>query len=179
MSKQWKKLSSKKVYENPWMKVFEDDVVGPDGKKSIYGYIDKPHYVLAIPIYKKKFYLVEQYRYPVQERGIEFPQGGNENGREPQEQVKIELQEETGLITKKIKKLGFLWLSNGHSTQGFYIYLIHCKKKGKTNFEGTEADMKIKKYSKKKLEKMLADGTIKDSPTVAAYGLYLLKKKRT
>lgn len=31
----WKRINSKLVYSNPWIKVYEDEVEKPDGKKGI------------------------------------------------------------------------------------------------------------------------------------------------
>ena len=36
----WKTLDSKIVYENPWIRVREDQVIRPDGKPGIYGVVE-------------------------------------------------------------------------------------------------------------------------------------------
>jgi len=48
--RKWKKLNSKQVYENPWIKLHEDNVLRPDGKKSIYAYIEKAagNFIIAL-----------------------------------------------------------------------------------------------------------------------------------
>jgi len=35
----WKKLTTKKIYENPWIRVEENDVIRPNGTKGMYGWI--------------------------------------------------------------------------------------------------------------------------------------------
>ncbi len=95
-----KKLSSRTVYENKWMKLREDDIAFPDGTRGIYGVVGKPHFALIIPYEKGHFYLVRQYRYPVGAAFWEFPQGSYEEqpGVDPRELTRKELKEETGSL---------------------------------------------------------------------------------
>ncbi|MEV2216103.1 NUDIX hydrolase [Streptomyces sp. NPDC050997] len=66
---------SRLVYRNSWMTVREDALRRPDGSDGIYGVVDKPDFVLIIPVEGDGFHIVEQYRYPVGGRFWEFPQG--------------------------------------------------------------------------------------------------------
>ena len=68
-------LDSKVVYQNRWMTVREDTIGRDDGYRGIYGVVDKPDFVVVIAIEGEDVYLVEQYRYPVKGRHLEFPQG--------------------------------------------------------------------------------------------------------
>lgn len=68
-----RKLSSRNVYENPWMRLWEDVIERPDGSQGIYSYVDKPDFALVIPVEQDGFHLIEQYRYPVSHRSWEFP----------------------------------------------------------------------------------------------------------
>jgi len=60
------------------MAVREDDVVRSDGSTGIFGVVEKPDFALVIPFDGAGFYMVEQYRYPVGARFVEFPQGSYE-----------------------------------------------------------------------------------------------------
>ncbi len=73
--------SSRTVYSNRWMKVREDQIERADGSLGIYGVVEKPDFVLVIPIEKNDVYLVEQYRLPVAGRFREFRQGSREQTR--------------------------------------------------------------------------------------------------
>ncbi|MCQ0006796.1 hypothetical protein [Actinomadura madurae] len=70
-----RQVGTRVVYENPWMVVREDEVERLDGSRGIYGVIDKPDFVLVIPIEGDGFHLVEEYRYPIGKRTWSFPQG--------------------------------------------------------------------------------------------------------
>ena len=61
-------IASRVVYANRWMTIREDAVERANGLRGIYGVVDKPDFALVIPSTPTGFWLVEQYRYPVQER---------------------------------------------------------------------------------------------------------------
>jgi hypothetical protein len=63
-----KTLSSRVVYENPWLSLREDQVERADRSNGLYSVIDKPDFALVIPMENDGFHLVEQYRYPVKSR---------------------------------------------------------------------------------------------------------------
>lgn len=169
----WKTISSTTVYENSWMKVRRDEVVHTSGLKSTYEVIEqKTHFIVVIPIKDGQLYLVDQFRYPTQQRSIEFPEGGLKTGEAPIDGAKRELQEETGLTSSNITQLGFLYLANGNQTQGYYVFLAEDCVEGKRSPDATEEDLVVKMFTKEEVEKMIHDGTIKDSPTVAAWSLY-------
>jgi hypothetical protein len=74
--------STRFVYENRWMRVREDMIRRRDGSTGIYGVVEKPDFVVIVPVEDDgRVHLVEQYRYPVKGRYWEFPQGSWE--REP------------------------------------------------------------------------------------------------
>ena len=92
--------STRLVYENRWMRVREDTIRRPDGSSGIYGVVEKPDFVVIVPVDDDgRLHLVEQYRYPVKGRYWELPQGSWEQapGAEPLEMARAELREETGL----------------------------------------------------------------------------------
>jgi ADP-ribose pyrophosphatase len=58
--------STRLVYENRWMRVREDTIRRRDGSIGIYGVVEKPDFVVIVPVEDDgRVHLVEQYRYPV------------------------------------------------------------------------------------------------------------------
>ena len=98
-SNPWTTLGSRPVYENPWIKVREDQVLRPDGQPGIYGVVEfKNRAVGVLPVEDDgAVWLVGQYRYPLQAYSWEIPEGGCPEGETPEETARRELQEETGL----------------------------------------------------------------------------------
>ena len=69
-------LSSREVYRNHWMRLREDQILRSNGKSGIYGVVDKDDSAIILPIDGDRIWLVEQFRYTIQERALELPQGG-------------------------------------------------------------------------------------------------------
>jgi ADP-ribose pyrophosphatase len=172
-----KTLSSRVVYENPWMSVREDAIERADGSPGVYSVVDKGNYAVVVPYENDGFWMVEQYRYPVGERSWEFPMGTYPDRRmgEPLELAKRELLEETGFSAGGWELLGELWCVPGFSSQAGHVYLATELVAGELDREHEEQDMRQAWFSRQDVEKMLRDGTIKDAQTVACYGFFLLR----
>ena len=165
------KLSGRKVYENRWMKVREDRIRFPDGSEGLYGVVDKEDFVLIVPRHDDgRFQLVRQFRYPVQGRHWEFPQGSWETrpGADPAEVAHGELEEETGLRATRLDKLGFLYPTNGFCSQGCHFFHATGLTPGQLNLDHEEQDLETAAFSRVEIDRMIGSGEIRDAATVAA-----------
>jgi len=105
-------LSSREVYRNPWLRVREDEILRSNGQSGIYGVVDKHDCAIIVPIDQDRVWLVEQFRYTIQERALELPQGGWEMEVEnPEELARNELRDELGLDAQAMTYLGTLWIA--------------------------------------------------------------------
>src|ERR1700760_4093478 len=105
-----KTISSREVYRNPWLRVREDEIERSNGALGIYGVIDKEDSAVIIPIEGDRIFLVEQFRYTIQQRSLELPQGGWETADiDPEELARGELREETGFEASSMTYLGTLY----------------------------------------------------------------------
>ena len=174
-----KTLSSREVYRNPWLRVREDQIERSNGARGIYGVVDKEDCAVIIPLDGDQVYLIEQFRYTVQQRCLEFPQGGWE---EPvvnaEELARGELREETGYSAETMVYLGTLWIAYGFARQKQHVYLATGLHHAGTDPDPEEHDLVLHSASIAEFERMMFDGTIQDSCTVAAWGLYRLWKER-
>jgi ADP-ribose pyrophosphatase len=172
-----KTISSRVVYQNRWMTVREDAIERLDGSPGIYSFVEKPPAVMIIPLEGTpddgSLYLVEQLRYPVGKRFLEFPGGAWEDNREadPNEVARGELQEETGLVAGQLDNVGFLYFAYGMSDQGFHLYCATDLVQGKATPEATEQDLVLHRVSVREFEELCRDGVIQDSATVSAWAL--------
>jgi ADP-ribose pyrophosphatase len=181
-----RKISSRQVYSNRWMTVREHQIERTDGSPGIYGVIEKPDFVLIIPIEKNgpiendAVYLVEQYRLPVAGRFAEFPQGSWEQkpGADPMEIARGELREETGLLAGKMEYVGHLFVAYGMSNQGFHIFLATELSQGERSLEKEEQDLVVKRVAIVEFEEMILSGEIKDAASIAAWALLGIKNRR-
>jgi len=168
-----KTVSSRTVYENRWMRVREDGIERADGTAGIYGVIEKPDFALIIPIEDGHVYLVEQYRYPVRARFLEFPQGTWETkpDADPVDVARGELQEETGLIAAEMNYLGHLFIAYGMSNQGFHIFRAGSFQQGETSLDPEEQDLTVRRMTIAEFEGAIRNGSIKDAGTISAWML--------
>ncbi|SON61342.1 Methanol dehydrogenase activator [Mycobacterium simulans] len=161
------------------MVVREDDIRRPDGSPGIYAVVDKPTFALVMPYDGQRFRLVEQFRYPIGARRWEFPQGtapGLED-LEPSELAKRELREETGLRATAFELLGQLDTAPGMTSQRGWVFLATGITEGESDREHEEQDMHSAWFSRDDVEQMIRSGVIVDSQSIAAYGLFLLRRR--
>ncbi len=178
-----KTISSREVYRNAWTRVREDVIERANGKRGIYGVIDKDPASIIIPLDHTPegdfVYLVEQFRYTVGGRYMEFPQGGwEEAGVVPEDLAHGELKEETGISAAKMTHLTDLQIAYGVMNQKHHLFLAEGLTLGETDPDPEETDLTLHRYSIEEFERMLLDGTIVDNCTAAAWGVYLVWKRK-
>lgn len=165
----WKTLSGTDIYENPWIKLEEHQVINPGGGKGIYGKVHFKNIAIGIlPLdSKNNAWLVGQHRYTIGKWSWEIPEGGGAMGVKPLQSAKRELKEETGLIANKWKQILKIHLSNSVTDEVGFIFLASDIKEGVRQLEATEADMKVWKLPFKKVLDMVLKGEITDGLTIA------------
>ncbi len=174
-----KTLSSRVVYQNRWMTVREDAIERADGSPGIYSVVEKRQAALIIAIEDDHLYLIEQFRYPVGKRYLEFPAGAWELNpkADPLELARGELMEETGLRAAKMEYLGHLFYAYGITNQGFHVYCATELTQGDRAPEATEQDLLVKRISILEVEEMIRSGVIQDGGSVAAWALLKMKSR--
>lgn len=165
----WKKLSSRVVYKNQWIKIHEDRVIRPDGKKGIYGYMVTPPAVLIVALTdNQELFLLKQPRYTQNgEVSIEIP-AGNSDGEDPLKAAKRELQEETGLLAKKWEYIGEAVPFNSLAVEVDYIYIASGLTQSGKDDPTTEGIFDVFTVNFTEAFIMIKDGTITDGQTITA-----------
>ena len=172
-------LSSREVYRNHWMRLREDEILRSNGKKGIFGVVDKDDAAIILPIDRGQVWLVEQFRYTIQERALELPQGGWEmEVEDPEELARGELKEEMGLHAAEMTYLGWLWIAYGFTRQKQHVFLATGLTHTEKEPDPEEHDLAVRTVAVEDFEEMMLNGVVRDNCTVAAWGLYLLWKAR-
>lgn len=176
-------ISSREVYRNRWTRVREDVIERTNGQRGIYGVVDKDPAAIIIPLEvtaEGEFvYLIEQFRYTVGARHLEFPQGGWEMAEvDPEEMARGELREETGLTAAKMTHLASLQIAYGVMNQQQHVFLAEELTMGEAEPDVEEHDLVVRRVSVREFEQMLLDGVIVDNCSVAAWGLYKVWRER-
>jgi 8-oxo-dGTP pyrophosphatase MutT (NUDIX family) len=178
-----KTISSREVYRNPWTWVKEDVIERSNGERGIYGVVEKDPACIVIPLEKTEegefLYLIEQFRYTVQGTYKEFPQGGWEQAEVvPEELARGELREETGLTADSMTQLASVWIAYGVMRQLHHVFLAEGLHKGETDPDPEEHDLTLHRVRVEDFEAMLLDGRVMDNCTAAAWGIYLVWKRK-
>jgi 8-oxo-dGTP pyrophosphatase MutT (NUDIX family) len=165
----WKTLSSRAVYENPWIGVREDNVIRPDGSPGIYGVVHfKNRAVGVLPVDRDgAIWLVGQYRYPLDAYSWEIPEGGSPVTESPEETARRELREETGLVAGRLELVATSHLSNSVCDEVGYVFRATELSEGADDQEGTERIV-VRRVKWEEALRMVKAGEITDSLSVIA-----------
>ena len=141
--------------------------------------VEKDDAAIILPIDGDRIWLVEQFRYTIQERALELPQGGWEMEIDnPEELARGELKEETGLHAAQMIYLGQLWIAYGFTRQKQHVFLASGLSHAEKEPDEEEHDIVVRSRADPEFEQMMLDGEIRDGCTLAAWGLYLMWKAR-
>lgn len=164
----WKTLKEEIIYENPWIRVENHQVLNPAGREGIYGKVHFKNRALAIvPIDENQnTWLVGQYRYTLKEYSWEIPMGGGKINQNPLDSAKRELKEETGISASKWTEIMKIHTSNSVTDEVGFIYLAEELSFGATEFDETEVLKMVKLPFQEALDWVMS-GKITDSISVA------------
>lgn len=165
----WKKLSSKTVFDNPWITVFEDRVINPGGGRNDYGHVHfKNRAVAIVPLDEDgNTWLVGQDRYTLSQFTWELPMGGAPLHEAPLAAARRELKEETGLSAAKWTELMQLHTSNSITDEAGTVFVAEELTEGESDPDETE-NIELRKLALTEALEMIERGEITDAISVAA-----------
>ena len=171
----WKTLSSKVVYETPWIKVHRDEALNQNGKPVTYSFMElqNPSVFIVAMNDSGEILIQSVFRYTIKQRLWEIPAGYIDPDEELLEAAKRELMEEAGLQSENWHSLGCIYQVVGTGKVPLNVFLAE----GATRLQdATDKDEDIEQshfVSQEDLEKMITQGELIDSPVIAA--LYMVK----
>lgn len=146
----------------------------PNGIEGEWEYIRHPGGALAVPLTAEgKLVLVDQYRFALKQRLLEFPAGTLELHEQAAETIKRELEEETGYRAHQWQDLGKFPLAPGYSDEYIYSFLAQDLELLDTPPDQDEdEDIEIVFYTPEELEKLIHSGKANvDAKSIASYYL--------
>jgi ADP-ribose pyrophosphatase len=147
----WRIKSTKQLYSNDLIKLFED-TLDLDGEDKIYIRAIRRNYSTIVPfISKNELLVIRSYRHLVDSIQVEAPSGYIEDAESPDQAAKRELQEETGYEAKKIVSLGYYTLDYTMFEQKGNVFAAYDL------VDNNTAEGKSKKQSLGKMEKIETD----------------------
>jgi ADP-ribose pyrophosphatase len=161
------------------MCVREDEILRSNGKRGIYGVVEKHEAAIIIPVDAGQVWLVEQFRYTIQQRVLELPQGSWEMAvADAEDLARGELKEETGLRAEKMTYLGAHWIAYGFTRQKQHVFLATGLRQEHSEPDEEEHDIAVRNVPVSEFEEMMLEGVVSDGCTLAAWGLYLMWRAR-
>ncbi|GIK38402.1 MAG: DNA mismatch repair protein MutT [Chloroflexota bacterium] len=165
--KAWKTRSSRRIYENPWMKLREDIAEMPDGKTTVYGVIECAECVGVLPfINDDHVVMVRQYRYVFgEDHRWEMPTGGVKPGESLEEAARRELREEVGYHAAELQHVSTYFPSKSIVRETGYLFIGRGLTQVKAVPDETEF-LETAIFPFEQVLQMVNDSEIRDSMTV-------------
>lgn len=184
MKNPWITHSSKIAYETDYIRIRHDKVTKPNGEIGFYDVLESPGSVFIIALDEEgKFPLIGQFRYPTGKYSLEVPAGGRDSElKNPLEDAKRELQEETGLVAREWSEIRRCFAYNGISDEEMVIYIARDLKQTNQTKQDEEGIIETRLATFAEAFAMINSGEINDSQCITAItqaGIYsgLLKLK--
>ncbi|WP_151089543.1 NUDIX domain-containing protein [Hymenobacter baengnokdamensis] len=171
----WQTLSSEVKYQNPWIRVREDQIINPKGGPGVYGVVSMKNKAIGIvPLDPEgNTWLVGQYRYALNEYCWEIPMGGGPVELDVLESARRELREETGLLAARWTRIARLHTSNSVTDEEGFVFLAEDLTQSEWEPEETE-DLRLWKLPLAQAVELVMADRITDAISVAG----LLKAER-
>ena len=164
----WRRVSRRVAYENPWLELYHDEVVRPDGNPGIYGVVHFRHRaigVVPLDVERDAVLLVGQYRYTLDHYSWEIPEGGGRFDEEPEAAARRELSEETGYSGGEWRELCRADLSNSVTDEVAVLFVASGLEAGPASPEGTE-QLQLRWVAFDEAMAMIRRGEVTDAMTI-------------
>ena len=112
--------------------------------------------------------MIAQYRFAVGETLLEFPAGTLEPGEAPLECARRELIEETGYRADHWRALGIIYPSPGYCDEQQHLFMATGLVPEHAAGDEDEI-LEVKGLTVQEVERAIADGTLVDAKSIAAY----------
>lgn len=175
-----KKIKSNIVYEDNWLKFYQDDIEFPNGERGTYAWADRKSGVGVVVITKdKKILLHKEFRYPIQAYSWEIQGGGIDVGESHRQAAVRELEEETGIkiAENQLLDLGVFYPLHSLSTEKGHLFMVVIDQEdvntAKTEHSELIEDQTFFTYDE--VLHMIDEGKINDSSTAHAVQLAMRK----
>jgi len=166
--KPWKTLSSRPVYQNPWMSLREDIAEMPDGRTTLYGVVSFGDCVGVVPFLDDdRVLLVRQYRYVQKDARWEIPTGGVKESESLRDAAQRELQEETGYGAEQLTWISSYYTSKCICEETAHLYIGKGLSPAPCPRDETEF-IEVKDFEFAEVLRMVNDCEIMDSMSVIA-----------
>jgi ADP-ribose pyrophosphatase len=120
---------------------------------------------------RQQLWLVKQHRVPARKELLELPAGVREDGEEPLDTARRELEEECGLVGGEWRQVAYGWTTPGFVREDMTLFFaLGVEPRGEQDLDDGE-EVQIVRWPVAEIEERL--GEIEDLKTLAGLLLYL------
>lgn len=175
-----KKIKSNLLYEDKWLKFYQDDIEFPNGEKGTYAWADRKSGVGVVVITKdKKILLHKEFRYPINKYSWEIQGGGIDTGETEAQAAVRELAEESGIQVQEsdLHILGSFYPLHSLSTESgtLFMVIIDDETVSSQESEVNEIIDEQQFFTFEEVYQMIDDQKINDAATAHAVQLAIRK----
>jgi len=167
-------LKSETIYEGRIINVRKDEVLCPNGEKSLREVVSHHGGVGILIKINDKFIIEKQYRYALDKEIYELPAGKLEKGEEPLEAAKRECLEETGYRPLEMIHLGDMVPTCGYSTEVIHFYYCPKSVREERHLDSDEV-IDLIYLTMDEIKALIKEDKVVDSKILAVLSLYQAK----
>jgi ADP-ribose pyrophosphatase len=160
-------LSSQPIFQGKVISLQVDTVQLPNGKTATREIIKHPGAVAVLALVDDRMLVVEQYRKPLERTQIEIPAGKLDNGEDPMEAAKRELEEETGYRCETMKLLCSFYTSPGFADEIIHLYVADQLTQGDAHLDEDEF-LDCESVTLEQAQQYIREQRISDAKTITA-----------
>jgi len=162
-----KTVSSEFPFTGHLIRVRADEVILPNGRKTLREIVVHPGAVAVVAVADGKVLVERQYRHAAGKVLWEVPAGTLKIGESPKECAERELLEETGYEAESMEELAYFYVAPGYSTEVMHIFLATGLRKKGASLEEDET-IEVKVIPIKEALDMVRSNEIEDAKTIIA-----------
>ncbi len=173
----WRRLDTREIYANAWLRLQIDRVELPDGRPYDYTIIHRFTDGVAALVFdnQNRLLLEREYRYPVDEVIWQLPGGLVDPGEAPLPAIQRELAEETGYVAETWEYLGAFWDNPALSAMKIHLFLARgAHNSAPTHFDDAEF-LEVTWRSWEWVKEAVRSGEIKERVLLSGLGLLLAR----
>jgi ADP-ribose pyrophosphatase len=173
MSNHEKLLSSKEIFRGRAVSLRVDTIEKASGQVTTREIVGHADCIAVVAVDGAgNILLVKQFRRPVNKMLLEIPAGGMEDGEDPEDCVRRELQEEIGYLPGRLQRLGGFYAAPGYCTEYLHLFLATDLSASRLTAEDTD-EIEVVRVPAADIMAMIDSGEICDAKSIAGLLKYL------
>jgi 8-oxo-dGTP pyrophosphatase MutT (NUDIX family) len=162
----WTTEKTTLVHETPYVRVYQDQVIRPDGKPGRYDWVSAPDQVRVAAVVDGELLLIEQWHYLVGSM-LQLPGGLVDADEESEAAARRELREETGYRDGVWTSRGYVHPLPGLTPVRIHLWQVQAPAAGTPSPEPSEHDLRVRHLPVAEAVRAVRDGAVRCAASAA------------